>query len=94
MEFRAETGVVLNGGSHAAKLVWVARNWPDALRRARWILQPRDVVVARLTGVVVTDETLASRTGLCALADGWRADALANVRRAPAADRRVDDDCR
>jgi xylulokinase len=76
-EFRAITGVQLNGGTHAAKLSWVARNTPDVLQRARWILQPRDAVIARLTGVVLTDETLASRTGLCALANGWRPDALA-----------------
>ncbi len=75
--FRAATGVVLNGAAHAAKLEWVARNAPDVLRRARWVLQPRDVVIARIAGAVVTDETLASRTGLCALGDGWLGDALA-----------------
>jgi xylulokinase len=70
-EFRATTGVVLSGQAHAAKLAWVADAWPDPFDRARWILQPRDVVLARLTGTVVTDTTLASRTGLCALGDGW-----------------------
>jgi xylulokinase len=76
-EFRAATGVVLDGGAHAAKLAWVARNSPDMLQRARWILQPRDLVIARFTGAVVTDETLASRTGLCALTGGWLPDARA-----------------
>lgn len=76
-EFRAATGVVLNGGTHAGKLAWVARNSPDVLQRARWILQPRDFVIARMTGMVITDETLASRTGLCALTGGWLTDALA-----------------
>jgi xylulokinase len=70
-EFRAATGVVLTGGAHAAKLAWVARHTPDALQRARWILAPRDLALARLTGVVVTDETLASRTGLCGFDGGW-----------------------
>ena len=42
-----------------AKVAWVARTAPDVLDRARWILHPRDLVVARMTGVVVTDETLA-----------------------------------
>jgi xylulokinase len=69
--FRATTGVVLTGGAHAAKLAWVARHAPDAMQRARWILAPRDLALARLTGVVVTDETLASRTGLCALDGNW-----------------------
>ena len=75
--FRATTGVVLNGAAHAAKLAWVAREMPDVLARARWILEPRDLVVARLTGEVVTDETLASRTGLCALGGGWLDEARA-----------------
>ncbi|HXY93181.1 MAG TPA: FGGY-family carbohydrate kinase, partial [Acidimicrobiia bacterium] len=71
--FRAATGVVLDGGAHAAKLAWVARHTPDVLRGARWVLAPRDHVIARLTGVVVTDDTLASRTGLAGLDGdgGW-----------------------
>ena len=69
--------MVLNGASHAAKLAWVARTAPDALARARWVLQPRDFVVARMTGVIVTDETLASRTGLSALGGGWLDHAVA-----------------
>jgi len=75
--FRAATGVVLNAGAHAAKLAWMARERPDAMARARWVLAPRDVVLARMTGVVVTDETLASRTGLYALDDGWLDEAQA-----------------
>ena len=74
--FRAATGVVLNAGAHAAKLAWVTRELSDAMARARWVLAPRDVVLTRMTGVVVTDETLASRTGLYALDGGWLADAL------------------
>jgi xylulokinase len=69
--FRAATGVVLTGGAHAAKLAWVARHEPDELAHARWVLAPRDLVLARLTGTVVTDDTLASRTGLCAIDNGW-----------------------
>jgi xylulokinase len=74
-EFRAATGVVLSGQAHAAKLAWVADAWTDAFARARWVLQPRDVVLAHLTGTVVTDTTLASRTGLCGLGAGWLPDA-------------------
>jgi xylulokinase len=76
-EFRATTGVVLNGGTHAAKLAWVVRHRPDAFERSRWMLQPRDYVAARMTGTVVTDETLASRTGLCTLGGDWTTDARA-----------------
>lgn len=63
-EFRARTGVVLGAGCCAAKIRWVERHDPDAWSRSRWLLAPRDAVIARLTGDVVTDETFASRTGL------------------------------
>src|SRR5262249_41376746 len=37
-----------------------------------WVLAPRDLVVARLTGQVVTDPSLASRTGWFAIeGGGW-----------------------
>ena len=59
------------GAERRERMPRSSRGWrataPDALDRARWILQPRDFVVARMTGVVVTDESLASRTGLYAL---------------------------
>jgi sugar (pentulose or hexulose) kinase len=48
------------------------------------LLAPRDLVVARLVGTVVTDPTLASRTGWYALdgtarADGWLAERLPDI---------------
>jgi xylulokinase len=75
--FRARTGVSLGAGTHAAKLAWVAENQPTVFERARWVLSPRDLVVARLAAIVGTDETLASRTGLCALDGGWLPEAIA-----------------
>ncbi len=66
-EFRARTGVVLNAACCAAKIAWVTDHEPEAFAAARWILAPRDFVIARLTGVVLTDDTLASRTGLYGL---------------------------
>jgi xylulokinase len=66
-EVRARTGAVANGACCAAKLLWVATHEPDALAAARWVLSPRDWVVARLTGEVVTEPTLESRTGLSSL---------------------------
>ena len=82
--FRARTGVVLTPGCCAAKVGWVAVHEPHAWRAARWVLAPRDLVVARLTGEVVTDWTLASRTGMYALdgevaADGCNTDHLPRV---------------
>ena len=77
--FRRETGVVLNGGTCAAKLVWVADHQPKELAAARWVLAPRDLVFARLTGEVLTDATLASRTGWYSLAgDRISGDAIAD----------------
>jgi xylulokinase len=67
-EFRARTGVIASAGCCAAKVAWVRAN-DDTFPAARWVLAPRDLVVARLTGEVITDETLASRTGLYALDD-------------------------
>jgi xylulokinase len=69
--FRARTGVVLNAACCAAKLWWVATEMHDTFDAARWVLAPRDWIVARLTGEVVTEPTLESRTGLSEL-DGQR----------------------
>ena len=66
-DFRARTGVVLNAACCVAKIAWVTDHEPERFAAARWILAPRDFVIARLTGVVLTDETLASRTGLYGL---------------------------
>ena len=66
-EFRFRTGVVLNGACCAAKIGWVSDHEPERFAAARWILAPRDYVAARLTGDALTDETLASRTGLYSL---------------------------
>ena len=76
-EFRARTGVVLNTATHAAKLLWVREHRADMFAEARWVLAPRDLVVARLTGQVVTDPSLASRTGWFGIeGGGWTPVAL------------------
>jgi xylulokinase len=67
-EFRIRTGVVLNGACCAAKVLWVAQHDVALFRSARWVLAPRDWIVARLTGEVVTEPTLDSRTGFSSLA--------------------------
>jgi xylulokinase len=78
--FRAATGVMATAGSHAAKLAWFVDNDPELLGSVRWILAPRDWVIARLTGVVLTDQTLASRTGLCAMGGWWLPHAVQRYR--------------
>jgi xylulokinase len=63
-QVRQATGMVLDGSAMAAKIAWLARHEPDRLAGARWLLSPRDLVVWRMTGTVVTDPTLASASGL------------------------------
>ena len=58
------TGGVLDAASVAAKLAWLRQEEPERLARARWVLGPRELVLARLTGAVVSDPTVASRSGL------------------------------
>ncbi|HLX49895.1 MAG TPA: FGGY family carbohydrate kinase [Streptosporangiaceae bacterium] len=51
-------------GFAAAILFWLARARPDLLNRARWALQPKDWLGARLTGAFCTEVSDASATGL------------------------------
>jgi xylulokinase len=67
---RSQTGVIFDAGTMAAKVRWLAEHDRDRLDAARWLLSPRDFVVARLTGDVVTDWTMASRSGLVDLHGG------------------------
>jgi xylulokinase len=71
-------------GTTAGNVAWIAAHRPDMLHAARWALAPRDLIVWRLTGDVVTDTTLASRTGWYrrdgSLIDGAPEQLLAPVR--------------
>jgi xylulokinase len=82
-EFRKRTGVVLGESCCAAKLAWVRDRQPQEFARAAWILSPRDYVVARLTGLVATDRTFASRTGLYSLGGESLADEFIRSRLPP-----------
>lgn len=44
------------------KVLWLRRHEPDTFARTRWFLQPRDVVLHRLTGRFLTDESHANCT--------------------------------
>ncbi len=61
--FRRQTGVALGPSCCAAKMAWVQRREAASFRDAAWLLSPRDFVLARITGRIATDPTLASRTG-------------------------------
>jgi xylulokinase len=60
---RQRTGAVLDAGLMVSKVAWLAAHDPAQLAAARWLLSPRDWIAARLTGRVVTDPTMASKTG-------------------------------
>jgi xylulokinase len=74
---RANTGVPLDAGAVAAKISWLEDHEPDRLGACSWLLSPRDLVVWRLTGAVVTDQTLAcepvSTTSMARSFASWRA---------------------
>jgi len=74
-EFRQRTGVILSDGCQAAKVAWVRQNEPQWFDGATWLLSPRDFVLARLTGEVHTEPTIASRTGFYSLDGSLLADA-------------------
>ncbi len=72
---RARLGNAPSAGMAGPLLLWMSRYEPDAYRRARWMLQPKDWLRLRLTGQVATDPTDASGTLLFDLARGaWATD--------------------
>ena len=54
----------IDAASVAAKLAWLSDHEAERLDLCTWILSPRDLVAWWLTGVVATDPTMASRSGL------------------------------
>jgi len=60
------------------KLLWIRQNEPEVFARTRLVLQPRDVVLHRLSGVAATDETNANATLLFNLRErAWDPELLA-----------------
>lgn len=54
------------------KILWLRGHEPELFQAARWFLLPQDYLLAKLTGIAVTDHTLASGTMLYDLAEaGW-----------------------
>jgi xylulokinase len=56
------TGHVAEAFHVGPKLLWLRRHEPEVFARTRLVLQPRDVVLHRLTGLARTDETHANAT--------------------------------
>ena len=79
-DLRAVLGNAPMAGLAGPILLWLSRHEPEAYRRARWMLLPKDWLRLRLTGAAATDPTDASGTLLFDIArDAWAtgvADAL------------------
>src|SRR5258706_7684011 len=71
-EFHRRTGHVPEAFHVGAKVLWLRRHEPELYRRTACFLQPRDVVLHRLTGMLATDETPPNPTLFFDLpARGW-----------------------
>ncbi len=71
----ARLGNAPSAGMAGPILLWLSRHEPDAYRRARWMLSPKDWLRTRLTGEPATDPTDASGTLLYDLQrDTWATD--------------------
>jgi xylulokinase len=61
-EYHRRTGHVPEAFHVGAKVLWLKKHEPECYARTACFLQPRDVVLHRLTGVIATDETHANAT--------------------------------
>ena len=77
-EVLAGLGSPAVSGFAATSLRWIRVHDPEALERARYALQPKDWLRARLGGMVATEPSDASGTLLANVDDGsWNDDAIA-----------------
>jgi len=57
-----KTGMVIGPTFPACKILWLKKHQPGQLENCAYFLQPRDYVFFRLTGELLTDYSMASRT--------------------------------
>lgn len=77
-ELHRRTGHVAEAFHAGPKVLWLRAHDPEAFAAARCFLQPRDVVLRRLTGRVATDQSHANATLFFDLhARAWALDLLA-----------------
>src|SRR5439155_2760105 len=62
VEMHRRTGHTAEAFHIGPKVLWLRRHRPDVFGRTRRFLQPRDVVLRRLTGRTATDESHADAT--------------------------------
>ncbi|MGK9233297.1 hypothetical protein KXS07_16705 [Inquilinus limosus] len=79
------TGVAIDPTLTLCKLAWMREHWPEAMARARRVLNIADWIAFRLTGVAATEPTHASRTLYFDIHERrWSEELLALVRLDPA----------
>lgn len=61
-EMHLRTGHTAEAFHVGPKVLWLRRHRPEVFRRTRVLLQPRDVVLHRMTGRLATDESHANAT--------------------------------
>lgn len=71
LRLHARTGCPAHPMYPSAKIAWFRAERPELNARTASYLSIKDYVVRKLTGVHVTDRSLASASGLCALGGGW-----------------------
>lgn len=57
-----KTGMIPGPTFPACKILWLKKNRPEQIKNCAYFLQPRDYVFYRLTGELLTDYSMASRT--------------------------------
>ena len=57
-----KTGMIPGPTFPACKILWLKKNRPEQIKNCTYFLQPRDYVFYRLTGELLTDYSMASRT--------------------------------
>lgn len=72
----ARTGMRPEATFSATKLRWLYEQEPEIVRQAACFLQPKDYLVLRLTGAPALDPSLASRSLLWSVQDGWLDDLI------------------
>jgi xylulokinase len=57
-----QTGMIPGPTFPACKILWLKKNRPEQVKKCAYFLQPRDYVFYQLTGELLTDYSMASRT--------------------------------
>ena len=63
-EIYRKTGLIVDPTFTATKLLWLKENKPKLLEECEMLLQAKDYIIYKLTGVKITDFSIASRTML------------------------------